>query len=225
MTPGPRFDVAFDWSYWLWIRTDPAPIDLQVGGSLNYPTHLDTPAGLRQAEFNNQFITLAEAPTVIDFATAPDFSEFQGGFGLLDSAWTGSAKSGPVIFSISLIGPDGHGSVLLERRLDPANQPDDRGVRPFKVALPQPLAERLRLKIQSVNQSVPAQGFWTGLTASTINMSLPPKVRSHPTRAAARILGSTRQSRMGSRACLPMRTPPWSAASQRSVWPHSWGLH
>ncbi len=184
MTPRPRFDVAFDWGYWLWLRADQSPIALLAGGSARLPVQVDSPSGLQQAEFNGQFITLAETPTSIDFLAAPDFSELSGSFGVLDRAWLSPATSGPVNFSIMLLRPDAQDVVLLERQLDSANLPDDRGSQVFKVALPQPLSGVLRLGIRAGDQS-PMQGFWSRLSATTINLSLktpngeiPPNERS-----------------------------------------------
>lgn len=173
MTPGPRYDVAFDWSYWLWLRADRSPIALVAGGNPRPPVRLDAPGELRQAEFNGRFITVTDAPASIDFAASPNLDILSGGFGLLDTSWLGAEKTGPVDFAITLHRPDGGEARLFERRLDPVNKPDDRGTRPFEVKLPQPLAGILRFSVRPADgHAVNAHAFWSGLAASLLRTSL-----------------------------------------------------
>ncbi len=172
MTPGPQANALLDWSYWLWLRADAAPLVLEAGGLVRDPWRIAAPTALRQAEFNGHFITVTAAPATIDFATTPDLGELAGGFGLLDSAWTGPEKSGPVDFRLELIRPDGPVATLLERRLDPARAPGDRGFQPFKLNLPQPLAGVLRFSTRTQGNPARAHAFWGGLSATTIDLAL-----------------------------------------------------
>ncbi|MDP2136882.1 MAG: glycosyltransferase family 39 protein, partial [Candidatus Didemnitutus sp.] len=142
MTPGPRSDPAFDWSYWLWVRADPSPLALMTRSGARYPARLESGGKLRQTEFNGRLVTVMSAPTLIEFAVTPELSEFSGGFGLLDTAWLGKEKTGPVNFAITLVKPDGTEVSILKRQLDPVRRAEDRGFRAFHLSLPQPLVGR-----------------------------------------------------------------------------------
>ncbi len=172
MTPGPDVAPAFDWSYWLWLRADRSPITLLAGGRPRAPRRVDSPAALRQTEFNGRFITVTEAPAAIDFATTPDLDELTGGFGLLDTAWLNRDDTAPVDFAIAVVAPDGRETKVFERTLDPARASGDRGPQSFQFRLPQPLAGTLRFsaRARSAAKNVPA--FWSGLSVTLLRTSL-----------------------------------------------------
>jgi 4-amino-4-deoxy-L-arabinose transferase-like glycosyltransferase len=172
MTPGPAFDPAYDWSYWLWIRAARSPITLLAGDHPRYPVRLESPAEPRQTEFNGKFITVTEAPAAIDFATSPDLDELSGGFGLLDTSWLGQEMTTPVDFVISVVKPDGRETKVLERTLDPAHKPDDRGTQPFQFRLPQPLAGMLRFSARTKAGATNVHAFWSGLHVTLLRTAL-----------------------------------------------------
>jgi len=172
MTPGPLNDPAYDWSYWLWIRADRSPVALLASGNPRYPVRVEAPGEVRQGEFNGQFITITEAPAVIEFAAMPDLSDLSGTFGLLDTSWLGEEKTGPVEFVVSLQKPDGSQTRLFERQLDPAHVPNDRGVKSFSLTLPQPVTGKLRFTTRPLSRPGNAHAFWGGLSASLLRMSL-----------------------------------------------------
>ena len=172
ITPGPRFDPAFDWSYWLWLRADSSPLVLMAGERTIQPQRTLTNGSVRQAEFNGRFITVTGAPSETAFPVTPDLGELRGSFGLLDSSWLGDEPTGPVEFELTLVRPDGTLTRLLYRRLDPARVAADRGVLPFTVSLPQPLSGLLRLSTRCDSSPARAQAFWGGLSATTIDTSL-----------------------------------------------------
>ena len=172
MTPGPEMNAAYDWSYWLWIRASRSPIALLAGGTTVYPVRLESHEEPRQTEFNGNFITVARAPSVIDFATTPDLEELSGGFGLLDTAWYGQDATTPVDFIISVSKPDGSEARVFERTLDPANSAADRGAQHFQIRLPQPVKGTLRFSAHPKTNLPNAQAFWTGLRATLLRTAL-----------------------------------------------------
>lgn len=172
MTPGPDNAPAFDWSYWLWIRADRAPIALTSGDRSYFPLKLAAAAAPRQTEFNGHFITVTEAPATIEFATTPEFSELSGCFGLLDTAWLGDVKTGPVEFAITLARADGTQAPVFARELDPANRATDRGVQDFKFRLPQLCTGILRFSATPKTTQGNAQAFWSGLQAVALRTYL-----------------------------------------------------
>ncbi|MSU45620.1 MAG: hypothetical protein EXS42_00470 [Lacunisphaera sp.] len=172
MTPGPLNDPAYDWSYWLWIRADRSLVALVAGDNARYPIRIEAPVDLRQAEFNGHFITVTEAPAFIEFTATPDLSQVSGDFGLLDTAWLGDEKTGPVDFVVSLHKPDGSETRLFERSLDPAKVPDDRGIRAFNFTMPQPVAGTLRFAARPKTSRGNAHAFWDGLAATLLHTSL-----------------------------------------------------
>jgi hypothetical protein len=172
MTPGPRFDIAFDWSYWLWLQAGPSPLALLAGETPRYPFQVETAQPLRQAEFNGRSITVTGAPATIYFPVTPDLKALQGEFGLLDTAWVGRKDAEPVDFILMLARPDGTPVRLFERQLDPARNPDDRGVRTFQVALPQPVNGKLQLLTRTRSGTGSREAFWGGLSATTLDLAL-----------------------------------------------------
>jgi hypothetical protein len=172
ITPGPRNDVAFDWSYWQWVRADRTPIALLAGDDVIHPAGIQSPVPPRQADFNRNFITVVGAPSSIEFPVRADLNELSGRFGLLDTSWLGEEKVGAVDFAVSLVQPDGTENILYQRKLDPASTPDDRGVKEFKFRLPQPLTGRLRFAARPGANPGQAHVFWAGLEASLLHTSL-----------------------------------------------------
>ncbi|MDI1320227.1 MAG: hypothetical protein PSW75_08555 [bacterium] len=172
MTPGPRNDPVLDWSYWLWLRAAPSPIALLADGAPRQPVKVESAANLRQAEFNGRFITVALAPALFEFTATPDLFELSGGFGLLDTSWTGSDKTGPVAFVVSLRAPDGKETKLLERTLDPAKVAADRGVQSFNFTVPQPATGTLRFVAKPRTGRGKAEAFWSQLSATLLRTSL-----------------------------------------------------
>jgi len=186
LTPGPLSDVAFDWSYWLWIRADASPLALLAGATSRYPQRLETATPLRQTEFNGSFVTTVGAPATIEFGATPELGELSGWFGLHDTSWLGTKKTGPVDFLIELVRANGERKRIFASRLDPANRSDDRGVRPFRVALPQPVDGVLCFSTRAQSEPALAEAFWGGLQATTLDFALhgegievPPSGRSH----------------------------------------------
>lgn len=185
LTPGPLYDLAFDWSYWLWIRADPSPLVLLAGRTPLYPQRIEATAPLRPSEVAGSFVTTVGAPSTIEFGAGPELAELSGTFGIPDAAWLGDRKTGPVDFLIELVRANGERKKILTRRLDPANRAEDRGVRPFRVTLPQPVDGLLRFTTQATTDPALAEAFWGGLLATTTDFALhgeaieiPPTARS-----------------------------------------------
>ncbi|MBI2813979.1 MAG: glycosyltransferase family 39 protein [Opitutae bacterium] len=172
MTPGPDVNAAYDWSYWLWLRASRSPLALLAGGKTFFPLRLESQSEPRQTEFNGRFITVAAAPSVIEFATTPDMDELSGGFGLHDTAWFRQEKTTPVDFVISLVKPDGTEARVLERTLDPAHRAADRGTQSFQFRLPQPVAGRLRFSAHPRARLDNAHAYWTGLNINLLRTAL-----------------------------------------------------
>lgn len=172
MTAGPENSPAFDWSYWRWIRADRSAIALLAGGSLQSPVRIRSATPLQPTEFNGRFITVADAPSTIDFATTPDLDALSGGFGLLDTSWFGQEKTTPVDFSIRVVKPDGRETRVFERTLDPANTAADRGTQEFNFRLPQPVTGLLRFSARPRAALDNAHAYWSGLGATLLRTAL-----------------------------------------------------
>jgi 4-amino-4-deoxy-L-arabinose transferase-like glycosyltransferase len=172
MAPGPDVAAAFDWSYWRWIRADESPIALLAGGNLRAPARIEPASGVRQTEFNGRFITVADAPSVIEFAATADMDELSGGFGLLDTAWFRQKDPTPVDFSISVVGADGAEKKLFARTLRPAEAEADRGAQEFQFRLPQPIGGRLRFAARPQRDGASAPAFWSKLNVTLLRTAL-----------------------------------------------------
>ncbi|MBX3736396.1 MAG: glycosyltransferase family 39 protein [Candidatus Didemnitutus sp.] len=185
LTPGPLYDLVYDWSYWLWVRADRSPLALMAGATPCYPERIEAPAPLRPTELNGNFVVTVGTPATIEFGATPGLGELSGSFGLHDAAWRGSAKTGPVDFQIELARANGERRKLFEHRLDPVNRADDRGLQAFRVALPQPVDGVLRFTTRSETNPALAAAFWGDLHAATMDLALhgetleiPPSARS-----------------------------------------------
>ena len=172
MTPGPDMNMAYDWSYWLWLRASHSPIALLAGGKTVYPLRVESRAEPRQTEFNGRFITIVDAPSTIEFATTPDMDDLSGGFGLHDTAWFEQEKTTPVDFVISLVKSDGTETRMLERTLDPAHNAADRGSQQFHFRMPQPVGGTLRFSARPKTKLENAHAYWSELNIVLLRTAL-----------------------------------------------------
>ncbi len=103
----------------------------------------------------------AHAPSLLILPVPAKANRLLGGFGFFEGAYTRPAPSitDGAEFIIEHVAPDGTREVLLQRRLDPAGDPRDRGLQEFALVLP-PAAHLLVLTINPGPQS--NNGFdWT----------------------------------------------------------------
>ena len=164
-----------------------SPVTLTRGEVRLRPGRMQLPGKAYHTEFNRHEITITGAPATIEFPVTPDLSELTGGFGLLDEEWVGTKKIKPVEFTITLIKPDGTGQILLQQQLDPVNQPDHRGFRPFRLSLPQPLAGILRFSTKpSAGSAGHIRAFWGELQVVPLRTGLLVNGRLIPAAAASK---------------------------------------
>ncbi len=91
---------------------------------------------------------MAHAPSVVEFAVMPDARGLAGGFGILEEAYANpSGATDGAAFTITHISESGMRTVLLERSLRPVAEAADRGLQPFRLELPRPVAGRIELAI------------------------------------------------------------------------------
>lgn len=148
-------------------------LGLQSGSTLLPPEHLEAPGRLYMHDFNLHTVAIMGAPSQFDFPAPPDSSELVGGCGLLDDSWLGQAKVEPVEFIVALRKPDGSEQILLRRLLDPVNKADERGFRPFRLSLPQPLSGRLHFAIRATRpNAAPLHAFWGELEVIPLRTGL-----------------------------------------------------
>ncbi len=137
------------------------------------PEHLEAPGPIMMRDFNQHRVAITGAPAQFDFPVPADGSELVGGCGLLDESWLDAPKAGPVEFSIILRKPDGIEQTLLQRRLDPVNKADERGFRPFRLSLPQPLAGTLHFRTKTTQAGpAPRYAFWGELQVIPLRTDL-----------------------------------------------------
>ncbi len=150
-----------------------SPITLARNETTLLPLKLKVTGKAYHTDFNDHRIALTGVPALIEFPLTPDLSEVTGGFGLLDDEWLSPKPVSPVDFRVSVVSPDGTEQELLHRVLDPVNQTDDRGFRPFRLSLPQPLAGNLRFRTRStVPSSSPIRAFWGELRVVPLRTGL-----------------------------------------------------
>ena len=158
LSPGPKNNPTYDWSYWRSITANEPPLFLTAGTRTVAPLHLEAAPGLPlPAVFNRRDIMLVGGNSRCDFPANPAMLELTGTFGLLDRAWVGSDKSPAVTFRIS-----SGDTVIFERKLDPVTNADDRGVREFKVKLPS-AGGALRFSTETERRGSGAPAFWGDL--------------------------------------------------------------
>lgn len=152
---------------------DRSPVTLARDEQILTPSQIMVTGKAYHTDFNEHRIAITGVPALIEFPLTPDLSEVTGGYGLLDDEWLQPEPVKPVEFRVSVLAPDGTEQELLRKVLDPFNQPDDRGFRPFRLSLPQPLAGKLRFSTNSTTPtSKQIRAFWGELRAIPIRTSL-----------------------------------------------------
>jgi len=95
--------------------------------------------------FRGHDAMLVHAPGHVLVERPADARTFSFGFGITDDAYTGDVKTDGVTFAVEFVDENQIATRLFERRLDPANTPDNRGVQRRKISLPPDQAGTLRL--------------------------------------------------------------------------------
>ena len=221
MTPGPWSDSSFDWSYWTWINANRGPLKMDFAGA-RYPAHFAAAGGVRQAGFNGHLVTITSAPSVVEFSVPAGLAELTGVLGLPDDAWLGAAQPGGAEFEISLKQPDGTETNLLQRTLEPGTVAGDRGVRPFRLALPQPCAGTLRFQIRPHGGESHAgvQAFWGELRGTGLRTGLAAGNNEIAAGPGTEARFGFANADEGGRPCLFAHAPatlayPWPAGATR----------
>jgi hypothetical protein len=169
---------------------------------------MQLPGKAYHTEFNRHEITVTGAPATIEFPLTPGLSELTGGYGLLDEEWVGTKKIKPVEFTVALIKPDGTAQILLQQQLDPVNQPDHRGFRPFRLSLPQPLAGTLRFSTKpSAGSAGHIRAFWGEMQVVPLRTGLLVNGRLIPAAAASEARFGFYNTEEDGRPCLFAHAP------------------
>ncbi|MFI5336147.1 MAG: ArnT family glycosyltransferase [Opitutales bacterium] len=164
---------------------DPSELVLTQSGDRIVPVHADLPPDVFFREFNGHGVSVIGAPARFEFSLGNNQSELIGGFGLLDESWTGTPKTGPVEFTITLHRSDGAETVLLHKSLNPVVQAEDRGFRPFRLSLPQPSAGALRFQTIRTGSTARLAAFWGELKTVSLRTTLDFNGRQLPATAAS----------------------------------------
>jgi len=148
---------------------DPAEIKLRFAGESVAPVRREISAQAYSTEFNLRPVSVVGAPSVVAFPLGDDAATLTGGLGQLDRDWFERNPPLSVRFRITLARPDGTEIVLLDRQLDPAATPGDRGIRDFKLDLPWPTRGELRLSTDGPTRASP---FWAELAVTPLRSAL-----------------------------------------------------
>ncbi|MBI2513714.1 MAG: hypothetical protein HYV96_17240 [Opitutae bacterium] len=148
---------------------DPAEIKLRNCDEPVAPTRRQVSAKAFRTEFNLRNVSVVGAPSVVVFPLGDDAATLTGGLGQLDRDWFERAAPLAVRFRITLVRADGTEVPLLDRSLNPAAAPEDRGIRDFKLALPWPTRGELRFITEGPARANP---FWADLAVTPLRAAL-----------------------------------------------------
>ncbi|MCF7687545.1 MAG: hypothetical protein K9M98_03745 [Cephaloticoccus sp.] len=185
-----------------------SPVTLARDEQSLVPSQIKVTGKAYHTDFNAHRIALTGVPTLIEFPLTPDLSEVTGGFGLLDDEWLQPEPVKPVEFRVSVITPDGTEQELLRKVLDPFHRADDRGFRPFRLSLPQPLAGHLRFRTSSTAPTTrQIRAFWGELRVVPLRTSLQMHGRSIPAASASSSRFGFFNTEEAGRPCLFAHAP------------------
>lgn len=145
---GPGMNGAYDQSYITRLQIKSGPlVPEQFSGLGTVPADGKLPH-LSVASVGQDPVFLVHAPGKLVVNIPPASREISGSMGLLPSAYLNGGQSDGVDFAFDVIPPSGQKIELLKRTLDPVHRDADRGVQPFKLALP-PLPDGSQLMIRT----------------------------------------------------------------------------
>lgn len=143
-----RFSVTF---HRLSLPLAPAPPAhiLVTQGVINAePTFIDSPLAWRTHHDDLGPRLFLHAPGRLDLAVPPGARQLRGEFGLEPGSYAGDNATDGVTFVVEAVNAAGQ-TVLWERRLEPLTRPGDRGRQSFELALPEPLPETIRIRLDT----------------------------------------------------------------------------
>ncbi|MBX3736397.1 MAG: hypothetical protein KF715_06910 [Candidatus Didemnitutus sp.] len=148
---------------------DPAENGLRIHGELHAPARREIARNAQRTTFNQHIVSVVGTPSMLAFPIGDDAASITGGLGQLDRDWLESRKAVPVRFRIILARPDGSEVPLLDRSLNPDTNPEDRGVREFRVDIPWPSQGELRFLTDGAER---ANAFWSELALTPLRLAL-----------------------------------------------------
>jgi 4-amino-4-deoxy-L-arabinose transferase-like glycosyltransferase len=164
---GPQSNSSCDWSYITNLTGAPVPT-LAYGTTHRLPDTVEAPLGTNAAVEDSHLVIVAPAPATLEFQLEPGMRTVSGQFGLLDTSWnTTKGQTAGIDFIAEQVTPDGQVTELWRRRLDPAPQPADRGIKSFSFTLATPVRGSLRLRSVPAHPPKDAFGYsyWSNLAA------------------------------------------------------------
>jgi hypothetical protein len=167
ITPGPRSDPAYDWTYWQSLRGERHPLQLAYRGDTLPLVAYEADLGMTPLGYAGREVFFAHAPSEFVFRQSPGMARLRGEFGLLDSAWSDRTKTVGATFEVEQRRGDGHRLTLFSRTLRPATVPADRGVQNFTVKVPAADQAQLHFIIRPADPANNAYNhtFWHDLAA------------------------------------------------------------
>ncbi|HWA26780.1 MAG TPA: hypothetical protein VG734_14070 [Lacunisphaera sp.] len=174
MSPGPLSDASSDAAYWRNVRGDAAPGALFFRDQRIPAIHVSSPHEYHEFELEGSTVFMIHAPSQLDFPLRRGMHRLSGTFGLLPTAWTGPKKSAGAFFEIWHVPPHGDIRLLREQRVDPAQNPAQRGPVSFSIELPYPQEGLLRLITRPAHPQDNAFNFtyWGPLVAEDFSAVL-----------------------------------------------------
>lgn len=106
-----------------------------AGGFRNLPMSLAADAPLGPATTGGQQAVLIHAPSEMVFNIGPGATSFHAKYGIADAAYQGANHTAGAHVRVEWQAADGSVRTLFERKLDPLNQPADRGLQDLNLDL------------------------------------------------------------------------------------------
>ncbi|HYC70226.1 MAG TPA: hypothetical protein VEB66_03405 [Opitutaceae bacterium] len=170
VTPGPQSEPSSDWVYLSHLTGRALPLVLADGADHRIAEDYEAPLGYAMTEVAGRPVVTIHAPARVEYALARHMRRITGTFGLLDASWSGrEGATRGVDFVAEQVAPDGAATELWRRRLEPADNPADRGLHAFTITLAEPAAGRLRLRAIPAHPPDNSYGYayWGELAAGT----------------------------------------------------------
>lgn len=90
------------------------------------------------------------APSVVEFVKPNRANSLSGGFGIFEGAYTEHIPgTDGAVFQVCFIDGQGKSQLLFERTINPRTTPEDRGLQPLRVELPEGIDGRIELSIST----------------------------------------------------------------------------
>ncbi len=120
-------------------RDPPVPLDEAAVQRLHvdYPMFDRSPRAIEPrshfgiAKTGEVLVEISHADSAMTFDDLQGDIAVSGGFGIMDAAYEGAANTDGVTFRVERVGRDGSATALFERRLEPKDRSEDRGMQWF----------------------------------------------------------------------------------------------